>query len=321
MIGAAFLLALAASPAASSGFGNASMGSKPYGVLLLASDAGGAWKTELGALRSQLRGVAVESVESAGDVVAIQRGLDRLKSQHVTKVVAVPLELVAESPVMDELRYLFGIREEPARDRPDAPRPGMAPVKSANKSSLVFPGRGPRRLKSESELVLAATIDKSPALAGILADRARTLARDPAKESVVLVGIAPRSDKGLEAWKTAAAAIAESIRVKGGFREAAIIWVRDGTRAGQQDKDRESNKATLRRLATQGGVVAVPLAPDGRRVEKLLRRQLGSAGYRWNGKGLIGDPRLADWIVSISKSASALPDVRQYRDNAPGGFR
>ena len=142
--------------------------------------------------------------------------------------------------------------------------------------------------------------------------------------AVVLVGIAPRSDKGLDTWKSAATAIAESVRIKGGFRESAIIWVRDGVRAGQQDKDRTENKATLRALTTQGGVIAIPLAPDGKRIGQLLQRQLGSAGYRWNGKGVIGDPRLIDWISAISKAASALPDVRQYRDDAPrasGGSR
>ena len=44
------LLTVAASAAP---FGNPSLGPKPYGVLLLAYDVGGAWKTELGAIRSQ----------------------------------------------------------------------------------------------------------------------------------------------------------------------------------------------------------------------------------------------------------------------------
>ncbi len=314
-------LALLCAPArAESGFGNTSMGAKPYGVLLLAYDTSGAWRTELIYIRSQLKGVAVESVESAADGVAIQRGLDRLKRQHVSKVVAVPLELVSESPLMDQLRYLFGVRLEPASDRPDAARPPMNPVQGKHKTALVFTGKGPKRLKSKAELVFTETIDKFPVLADILADRAKTLARDPAKEAVVLVGLAPRSDESLETWKAAAGGIAESVRVKGGFREAAIIWVRDGTRAGQQDKDRAENKATLRRLITAGGVNAIPLAPDGRRIGRLLQRQLGTSGYRWNGKGLIGDPRLTEWIIAATKAASALPDGRQYKDNTPGGF-
>lgn len=318
---AALLLALAASHAAAAGFGDTSMGHKPYGVLIIAPNAGASWRTELSAIRAQMRGIAVESVESSGDGTAIQRAIDRLAGQHVAKIVAVALEPVSESAGMDQLRYLFGIRAEPVQDRPDENRPDRAGPQAGHKTVLITSGKGPKRLRSEPELVLASTIDKSPALTAILADRAKTLSHDPAKEAVVLVGQAPRSDKALEDWKTAAAAIAESVRVSGGFREAAVLWVRDGTRAGQQDKDRDENKATLRRLRTEGAIVAIPLAPEGQRIARLLQRQLGSGTYRWNGKGLFGDPRLADWIGSISKSAAALPDVRQYRDNTPGGFR
>ncbi|MBI5245880.1 MAG: hypothetical protein HY923_01765 [Elusimicrobia bacterium] len=323
MIRFALILACAASAA---NFGNTSMGKKPYGVLLLATDAGGAWRKELASIRASQTGIAIESVDTSGDAKSVQNGIDRLKNQHVSKIVAVPLDLVSESPMMDQLRFLFGIREEPTDDRPDRAGQGMAPVHSANKSSLVLPSTrsGAKRLKSDADLVLTATIDKSPVLADILADRAKGLARDPAKEAVILVAIAPRSDKNLETWKTAVTAIAESVRVKGAFRESAIIWVRDGVRAVQQDKDRSENKATLRALVTKGGVVAVPLAPDGKRVGQLLQKMLGTSGYRWNGKGVIGDERLTDWIGAVSKAASALPDVRQYRDDAPrasGGFR
>lgn len=321
MRGAALLLAFAAAHAAAAGFGDTSMGRKPYGVLIVAPGGGASLRGELSAIRAQLRGIAVESVDSASDGTAVQRAVDRLASQHVDKIVAVPLEPVSESPGMDQLRYLFGVRAEPVLDRPDENRPDRAGPQAGHKSVLVVSGKGPKRVRSEAELVLAPTIDKSPALAAILADRAKALSRDPAKEAVVLVGQGPRSDKALEDWKTAASAIAESVRVSGGFREAAVIWIRDGVRAGQQDKDREENKATLRRLRTEGAVVAVPLAPEGQRIARLLQRQLGSATYRWNGKGLFGDSRLVDWIGSASKSASALPDVRQYRDNTSGGFR
>ena len=327
MIRLAALVAGLAVAAPAANFGDTSMGKKPYGVLLLATDGGGAWRKELASIRASQPGIAIESVESSnGDARAIQRSIDKLKAQHVSKIVAVPLDLISESASMDQLRYLFGIRAEPAEDRPDQASQGMAPIKPVNKATIVLPSSRPgvRRIKTDAALVLTATIDKSPTLADILAARAGELARDPSKEAVVLVGVAPRSDKNLETWKAAVAAIAESVRVKGHFRESAIIWVRDGVRAGQQDKDRSTNKATLRALTTQGAVVAIPLAPDGKRVGQLLQRQLGTSGYRWNGKGVIGDPRLAEWVGAISKAASVLPDSRQYRDDAQrasGGFR
>lgn len=315
MKAALLVLLAAAAHAAPAGFGDSSMGKKPYGVLLIAGEAGGAWRRELPNLRAQLPGVAVESADTMTDARTLQKALDKLKSQHVEKVVAIPLELVSESPAMDQLRWLFGIRAEAVDDRPDAVNPTAAPaIKPKTQSSIVLAPKGAKRLKFDGELVLTATIDKSAALAEILAERATAQSRHPAKEAVVLVARAPRSDKALEAWKTAVGAIAESVRLKGGFREAAVLYVRDGVRAPQQDKDRADNKATLRGLTTQGGVVAVPLAADGKFVGQLLQKQLGAGGYRWNGKGVLGDARFSDWVGAISKAASTLPDARQYKD-------
>jgi hypothetical protein len=322
MTGALLALALA-SDAGAKPPTRPGMQGKAYGVLLVADGGGGAWRAELSSLRTAMRGSAVESVDSA-DGTSIQRALDRLRGQHVGKIVAIPLEPVSETPAMNQIRYLFGVRETPVEDRPDALRENQ-PLRSLQpeqKSVMTLPNnRGPKRVKSDAELVLTETIDKSPVLAEILADRAAALARRPEKEAVVLVGIAPRSDKALADWKTAAASIAEAVRAKGGFREAAVLYVRSGVRAGQQDKDRDENKAILRALTTQGQVVAVPLAADGRRVAQMMSRQLGAANYRWNGKGIVGHPRLSEWIQATAETASKLPDVRQFRDNSMGGFR
>ncbi|MCR4294702.1 MAG: hypothetical protein NUW21_04160, partial [Elusimicrobia bacterium] len=96
MRAALLALALLSAPAAAAGFGNTSMGRKPYGVLLLAPDTGGAFKTELAYIRSQLQGVPLDSVESFNDGISVQRAVDRLNGQHVSKIVAVPLDLVSE---------------------------------------------------------------------------------------------------------------------------------------------------------------------------------------------------------------------------------
>ena len=99
--------------------------------------------------------------------------------------------------------------------------------------------------------------------------------------------------------------------------------MRSGVRAGQQDKDREELRATFRALIGEGGtVIVVPLAPDGSLVERMLKRDLGFAAYRWDGKGLLGDRRLLDWVAAAAEAASKLPDVRQYKDaTAMGGLR
>lgn len=294
-----------------------------YGILILAYGVGGSWRKDLGALRSRLKGHAVESVErieGSPDGVGVQRALDKLLNQHVDKVVAVPLAALSESPAVDEARYLFGIREEPVTDRPDAREKEMPGPRAAVKSALVLPadGRRLKRLTSRVPLVLAATIDRSQVLAEILADRAKALSRDPARDAVVLAGVGPRSDAALTSWKAAASAVAEQVRQKGGFRKAAAVAVRGGVRAGQRDKDREELRTTLRALTSEGRVVIVPLAPDGSLVERMLKRDLGNAAYHWDGKGLLGDRRLLDWVGSAAEAASKLPDARRYKDGAPG---
>ena len=292
-----------------------------WGVLLLAYGGGSQWRPAIAAVRQALPGVPVEAVDRA-ERMPIQRALDKLKSSGAGKVVAVPLEPLGESAVMDQTRYLFGVREGWIEDRPD--RTAAKTIKPVQQAALKLERRdgSPRRLEFRGELVLTATIDAGSSLTDILADRARALSRQPAREALLLVGMAPNSDERLEGWATAAKAVAEQARAKTGFREAAVAWVREGGRAAQRDKDRDSLRRTLRELATRGGVVAVPLALDGQRLTIMLKREsAGSSAYRWDGKALAGDARLTDWIASVAKAASVLPDSRQFRDDSSGGLR
>lgn len=311
---------LAALLAASHGTAAAAGLERPgYGLLLLAYEAGSTWKKELAALRGRLKNMAVESVGGASDPVALQKAVEKLERQRPGKIVAVSLEPLSESPMVEQTRFLLGVREQPAEDRPDADSERM---EGGRKSSLVLdPARAKwlKRVKSSTPIVLAPTIDQSPVLAAILADRARKLSRDPRRDSVLLVGQGPRSDKALKSWQAAADAVAEQVRAKGGFARGAAVHVRDGVRAGQRDRDRETLKAKLSELAVQGGIVAVPLAPDGRRLERMLRAGAGSVAFRWDGQGVLGDVRLLDWIKSASAGAAKLPESRRYQD-ASGGL-
>ncbi|MFI5346646.1 MAG: hypothetical protein ACHQ51_09760 [Elusimicrobiota bacterium] len=335
--------ALAAVPARAQNRG-AGAGDKTYGILILAYDVDVKWRQELGSLRGQLKGHAVESVDSAGDAISVQRALDRLTAQHVAKVVAIPLETVGESTRLDLTRYMFGVRADPVIDTPGSQTGDLADKKpkalhATRKSALVLPKDQDRglnttmggsattikQLNSPVPLVLAPTLDKSPLLVAILADRAKALTATPARETLVLVGVAPRSDGALKAWKTAAQAIADAVGAKAGYRKAVAVGVRDGVRSDQQDKDRSELQTTFRKLIREGRVAVVPLSPEAERSGQLLKKTLGGFyAYRWNGQGIQGDRRLLDWIKTSAEAAAALPDGRQFNDGArgaPGGRR
>jgi hypothetical protein len=64
-------------------------------------------------------------------------------------------------------------------------------------------------------------------------------------------------------------------------------------------------------------VSVVPLSPEANRVEELLKKSLGGfLAYRWNGQGIQGDKRLADWIKDAADQAAKLPDGRQFSGGA-----
>jgi hypothetical protein len=292
-----------------------------YGVLLLAYDMDADWERELGSLRAGVKGHAVESAEclnidEAVDTLALQSALDKFRRQRVGKVVAVPLETAEDSPRMEQTRYLFGVRQDPAPERPDQPKAPIKPIKPLTKSALVLEPETPRprRLSSPVPLVLAPTLASSPVLVAILADRAKALARDPKREGLVLAGIAPRSDEARRAWMADAKAVAEAVRAKAGFREAAVAALRDGVRGEQQDSDRQELVKTFRGLARSGAITVVPLSPSALRVKQLLDKDPPGPFYRWNGKGILGDKRLLDWIKDTAAEAAKLPDGRKYRD-------
>ena len=323
--------ALAAAPARAQE-GTGLVAAKTYGILILAYDVDVKWRQELGSLRGGLKGHPVETVDSAADSISVQRAVDRLVAQRVTKIVAIPLETVSESVRLDMTRYMFGVRATPALDVPGAEKVDAAngappPIKPVRKPMLKLPNTQSsglpmtmggdnstlKPLKSPIPLILAPALDKSPVLVAILADRAKALSTMPARESLVLAGVGPRSDAALKTWKIAAQAIADQVGAKAGFRKAVAVAVRDGVRSGQQDKDRLELQTTLRGLIREGRVTAVPLSPEANRVQELLKKSTGGfLAYRWNGQGIQGDKRLLDWIKSTAEQAANLPDGRRF---------
>jgi hypothetical protein len=323
----ALLASLAAAPARAQG-PQALGPAKTYGILVLAYDVDVKWRQELANLSRQLKGRPVETVDSASDPISVQRAVDRLVAQKVARIVAVPLETVSESARLDTTRFLFGVRPDPVLDVPGSDSGDLADksvpkIKPVRKSSLSLPqdsgrrtggpGAAPTPLKSPVPLILAPALDKSPLLVAMLADRAKALTPTPARESLVLAGVAPRNDKALKDWKVAAQAIASAVAAKAGYRKGVAVAVRDGVRAGQQDADKAEIQNTLRGLIREGRVDVVPLSPEAGRVDQLLKKAAGGfLAYRWNGQGIQGDARLLDWIKASAEKAASLPDGRQF---------
>lgn len=303
---AAALLALALLPAAPS---RAQLGApppvgqpsgRPFGLLLLGRGDGPAWDQTLAQVRKLAAGrYPVVFAAGEADAQAVQQAVDALEALKVEKIVAVPLFVSSYSDIMDENRYLFGIRE----------RPSPSVVGAA-------PGMSVPRLKSRVPLVLTRALDDQPAVVAVVADRARALTRAPEKSTLVLVGAAPADRQAAADWVSAVSSLAQKARLSAGFARGQAMALREEQSPDERQRSEGEVRDAIRALRKDGPVAVVPLELSDDYVSSRLKRMLESMFVRYDGKTLLPDERLARWACQSAEAAAKLPDMRQFKDNA-----
>lgn len=278
----------------------------PFGILLL----GEAGDRDLSAAAEQARKrldsrYPVEFAPGWADRRAMQKAADALQARRVKALVAVPLAVASASEVMDQVRFLLGIRETPSKEFMAAPH--------AHRGS-----DDRRRVEVKVPVVLAPALDQHELAVAILAERARGLSRDPAREALLLVGAAPAATES--DWLASANALAEKVRLKAGFKAARAASLK--TDAPQKEREKAEND--LRSLARSlrkehGAVVVVPLDLTRGGLAARLGKTLEGAFCRYDGKTMLPDPRLIQWIEESALRASMMPDMRAFKDAGTAG--
>lgn len=267
------------------------LGGKPLGVLILGEGGDKVWKEQLALIEKKLGKAAPwEFAAGEADQRAIQKAVEKLEAKKVHKIVVVPVYLSSNSDVMDQTRFLFGIREFPVKE---------------------FVGRGStisRRVASRTPVVLAQALDDNAFVVEILAARALALARDAKKDGVFLVTPAPRSKEAREQLEHLGGLLAEKTRVKAGLSRSGAALL----------DDKDLNKK-VKEFSRSGGTIVVGHALTPSEIERVVPRALGGVFMRFNGKGsLLPDERMVSWIEQSVAGAAMLPDMRRYRDHGRG---
>lgn len=291
--------------------GPASLIEKPYGVLLLGEGGDREWRDAVDQIKKRAgKRYPVEFAAGLADGKSMQSALDKLQAQRVRAVVVTPLFVSSYGEVMDQVRYLLGIREKPAelaggpRSRADAPPPP--------------------RLRSRVPLVLGKALDDHPLFVELLVARAQALSRRPSEEALILVGEAPASKPGDKTrageaeWLQAAEALAEKVRKKGGFAAARPYAVRLYAGTKERDASEAGLRALVKELRSKHKVIVVPLAMTGGRLR--LSRPLDGLFAKADGRAVLPDPRIAQWVDETSAPAAKLPDMRLFKDAARAGL-
>jgi hypothetical protein len=299
----------------------ATLQNKPFGVLLLGQDGGKELQDALATMTTTFAPqFPLEFAGGAADVKAIQKAVDRLQDAHIKKLVVVPLYAASRSPLMEQTRYLFGIRQDPdpefftAAHRPS----GYALVRRVQ-----FKGKLP--------VVLTAAPDDDPLVVDVLTSRALKLSKNPAAEALVLVGLAPAAapldDTVLgqagrpkpptveDEYRQLLSSLAERVRARSGLKSAhAAVLQPEAPHQSERQQHEDALRSLVRGLSRGQRVIVVPYAVTGGAASSYILRALQGTFMRYNEKGLLPDDRMVRWVAEAVRRGAALPDMRVYKD-------
>lgn len=303
------LLALALAAQASA---PASTASPSYGILLLAHGGDKAWNAEVERLRLAVdRDTPVETALGMADAKAIASASERLKKRGAEKIVAVPLFVHSRSEVMDQTRYVLGMRKEHSEVLRQALE-GMAKAHAGHKmpAGAHHHSFSMARAVPPVPAVLTDALDGDPLVSAVLLSRARSLSRERERETVVLVAHGPNDPKALPAWEKDLAAHCEFIARNGGFREARAFMLRDDAGPKVRGEAVRALRAYIEAKSGSGRVLVVPalLARGG--IEQKIPQDLAGLRYAWDGKTLLPDPGFEKWLRARAQAGAAVPDMR-----------
>ena len=269
-------------------------------LLLLGEGGDRDWKEAVAAITKELgKDLPLEFAAGSADEKAIQKSVDRLQAQRVKKLVVVPLFESSASDVMEEIRYLLGIRKDPSEGFFANSRRGAQIV---------------RRIQTRLPVVLTPALDDQPVVVEILTSRALALSRKAEGESLVILGQAPRSEAAAEQLAQTLNSLAERVRAKGGFVAGHAALLEDDLGQSRRDKAAAKAKTLIQGLGRKTRVVVVAYNMTSSGAEKKVSRALSGVFMKFSGKGLLPDARLTKWVSESPDAGSRLPDIRVYKD-------
>ncbi len=257
------------------------------GVLLLAHGGEAAWNAEIEKIKVQLgEKYAVEVALGMAENGPMQKAVDALQARRVKRIVAVPLFVSSWSEVMDQNRFLLGLRDKPSEALMNAPHAHMMNHASMQKIEFKVP------------FDLAPALDDSPLISDILVQRAKALSRDPSKESVLLVGHGPVVEEYNTKWLATMHTHAERMQKALGFQWVEVATLRDDAPPAVREKAVKAMRDIVMRLSKQGKVLVIPLLIARGGIETKIPKDLDGTFFTWRGETLAPHPNLERWAAA-----------------------
>ena len=173
------------------------------GILLLAHGGNPQWNENVRALAARVdRDQPTEVAFGMATRANIQTAVNALTARGVTEIVAVPLFISSHSSVVTSTQYLLGLRAEAPPDLAKFAKMshGSGAGASGHDHHAADPADGTQPVTSSVPIRMTSALDGHPIVAAVLADRARAISTDPAREAVILVAHGPVNDAENQQW-------------------------------------------------------------------------------------------------------------------------
>jgi sirohydrochlorin cobaltochelatase len=204
----------------------------------------------------------------------IQSAVSALEQGGAGTIIVIPTTTADHSTLTRQWDYIFSRRDDSAYL--DVPR-----------------------VETSARLVWADTPTANPIVAEIMLDYALELSKNPASETVIILGHGPQSADDNAKELAILERHADYIKQTGGFGNVIFGNVQDDA----PPEVRASNVVNLRAAAQQAiddghAVIAVHTSLTQSGIVKRLNKDIGDLAS-FNGKGLMEHPRFADWIDEV----------------------
>lgn len=280
------------------------------GILLLAHGGSPEWNTRVTDLVTQIdRTKPTEVAFGMATRANIQAAVDRLVARGVTEIVAVPLFVSSWSSVITSTEYLLGLRAEaPAalamyakmhHPEPAANSPSHA-TPAGHEDHATADATSP--VKSPVPIRMTRALNDHPIVAEILTSRAKSISRNPAEESLVIVAHGPNDEDDNRRWLADMASLTERIAGAEKFASIDYLTLRDDAPKPVRDAATAGLRQMVSKSVQEGRrVLIVPLLVSFGGIERGLRQRLEGLTYVLPDAGLMPDARLATWALTMAQ--------------------
>ena len=212
----------------------------------------------------------------------VQEIVARLERLGVSKIVFVPLLVSSYSGHYEQIRYLAG-----------------GPVALDEKMLHHLQMAGIERPHSSVPIHVTSALDDAPHVARVLTDRALALANGSRGRAVLILGHGPNSAEDYAAWMTSLRTVADSVRLRGGFRDVRVELLRDDAPAPVRAEavQRARELIDLQHRATGRDVLVVPvLIAKGAISRDKIPHDLAGLPIVYSGEPLLPHIEIVRWI-------------------------